>query len=303
METTTAPDQIQLYLAYCANRGIRPGSLALYRSYLSRVPDLADASREDVQLWLGRHPHWKPATRANALVILQGFYRWLRRSGYRGDDPAEELEPPKVPRGVPRPASLSVVTQALLSSSEREQLMIALGSWAGLRRAEIARVRWSDVIDGILYVDGKGGVGRAVVLAPQLVEMLDAERRRRLAGSYGTGWRTPPDPRSPWVFPRTHGAGPMSPAMIGRRVKAAMDGVFTTHQLRHRYASRLHVHSQHNMMLVKDQMGHASVATTQIYVAIDPTDVLAAVSAVAAESFPAPPEEKVQADGFERSYD
>ncbi|MFT4164145.1 MAG: site-specific integrase [Microlunatus sp.] len=125
---------------------------------------------------------------------------------------------------------------------------------------------------------------RAVVLAPQLVALLDAERRRRLAGTFGTGWRAGLDPGTPWVFPRTHGTGPASPAMIGRRAKLAMDGAATTHQLRHRYASRLYAHTGHNLMLVKDQMGHASVSTTQIYVAIDPADALPAVSTIAGES-------------------
>jgi integrase len=80
----------------------------------------------------------------------------------------------RVPAGVPRPAPEQVVSAALAAAEHepRERLMLALAAFAGLRRAEIARVHTRDVTEEGLRVRGKGGTVRVIPIHPVLVELL-----------------------------------------------------------------------------------------------------------------------------------
>ncbi|MFT4164147.1 MAG: tyrosine-type recombinase/integrase [Microlunatus sp.] len=269
-----AERMIELYLS---SDPLSATTKKIRRRVLRRVPNLLDTTTEDLLLWIGRH-EWQASTRASIETALRGFYRWLRkRQRYRADDPAEDLPHTKVPPATPRPAPEAVIDQALLASDERTQLMVALGAWAGLRRAEIASLRWCDVVGCRLDVTGKGGRRRQVIISPALEAMLAHEQRLRLAGKWGTGWRWSIDPASPWVFPSPYGSGHLSLDSVYRAVKAALGGVWTTHPLRHRYASQLYQASGHDIVAVKNQMGHTSIATTQRYVGIDPTAIMSSV--------------------------
>lgn len=277
---TDAGRMVELYLA---SVNLSPSTRTLRRRLLRRVPGLLDASTDDLLIWIGGHS-WKPGTRATNESTLRCFYRWLRRRGYRSDNPTEDLPRVKVPAASPRPAPEELIDQALLSASDRTRLMVALGAWAGLRRAEIASLRWGDVVGQRLDVTGKGGVRRQVWISPELTALLEAEQRRRVTGQWGTGWRTEIDPESPYIFPGRSG-GHLATISVWRSVRAVL-GIWPPHSLRHRYASQLYRHTGHDLIGVQGQLGHASVATTQRYVGIDPTDLLPAITALSRTSKP-----------------
>lgn len=263
------------YVAFCKAAGIRPGTIRLRLSYLRRVPNLTAATTDELVVWLAGHD-WSAGTRENARSILGGFYRWLRRRGYRLDDPAEELPRVRVPKAVPHPTPAAVVSLAMLAGSDRERLMIGLGAFAGLRRAEIAGLRWDDYAGGVLDICGKGGRERTVRVSPALAELLDDELRRRLAGCYGSGWRYRPA-GSPYVFPGPSG-GPVSPQTVGRVVGDRLGGRWSPHSLRHRFAT-LAYRDRGDLFTVQLLLGHSKPETTLRYVQLDPASAAAAVLA------------------------
>jgi site-specific recombinase XerD len=83
------------------------------------------------------------------------------------------------------------------------------------------------------------------------------------------------------VFPslKTPGAA-VTPTTVGRKVRAALGKQFSTHQLRHRFASAVYQASGHDLRLVQELLGHASVATTQIYTAVSSDSMRDAVAGV-----------------------
>lgn len=132
--------------------------------------------------------------------------------------------------------------------------MIALGATAGLRRAEITRVRGDDVhpaIGGpVLEVRGKGDKVRAVPITDELAAMIATEA-----------------PDGGWCFPSPERNGPLTPAHVGKLIARTLPGAWTTHTLRHRFASAAYA-ADRDIRAVQELLGHASVSTTQIYTAI-----------------------------------
>ena len=260
-----------------------PGTIRLRTYYLNRLAcvhaDPWGVTPDQLAAWLAQ-PDWSPQTRKSARAALVGFYRWATLTGRLDTSPADALLPVLVPR---RPVTVpddQLIDAALAVASQRDRLMILLGSRAGLRRAEIAGLAWDDITDTALVVRaGKGGHARVVPLSTQLRHELDAERCRRRRGELGTGWRYQVDPGSRWVFPAQRG-GPMSPDTVGAIITRALNTVETSHGLRRRFATRAY-RGTRDIRAVQELLGHASVATTQRYVATGRDDLVAAVDAAA----------------------
>lgn len=254
------------YVRACrADAGHSPATIRLRLSYLRRVPNLATATTAGLVDWLaGAGADWSPQSRASAKAALRSFYGWALIAGVRADDPSRRLHKTRVPAGVPHPCSDDVLAAALLVANDRTRLMISLGAYAGLRRAEIAGLRWRDQRDGSLWIVGKGGRERRVPVGPQLGDQLAAERARRRLGGFGTGWRSA-DPTTPYVFPGRTG-GPVQPNSVGQLLARTLGDGWTAHSLRHRFGTR--AYSAHrDLVAVQKLLGHQSVTTTTIYAA------------------------------------
>jgi site-specific recombinase XerD len=78
--------------------------------------------------------------------------------------------------------------------------------------------------------------------------------------------------------------GHLSPDAVGRLVSRLMPRRWSMHKLRHRYATR-GFNGTHNLLAVRDALGHASVATTQIYTAVTLADVRAVSEAAATQDW------------------
>lgn len=205
----------------------------------------------DLEGWLGRDG-WKPATRRSCRSSLVVFFRWLHGSGRRSDDPALMLPPVSQPRGKPRPAPREVILRALTRADDRTRLILMLAAHEGLRRGEIAAVHTRDLVTDVvgedcLRVTGKGGHTRLVPLAPGVA----AELRRREPG---------------YVFPGRIN-GHLSAEHVGVLARRVLPQGWTLHTLRHHFASAAYS-VERDLRAVQELLGHASVATTQIYTAI-----------------------------------
>lgn len=255
-------DALNLYAISRRAGGLSPGTIRLHRHYLRQLAGRHSSpwSVTTAQLLDALSvEHWKPETRKSARAAVRSFYRWAHNAGHIEHDPAAGLPPVKVPPGVPRPAPEQVLLDALRTAQPRVRLMIALAAYAGLRAAEIARVHSDDVVDGQLYVVGKGGRGRVVPLTAQLGESLS-----RFDG---------------YVFPNRLGSH-VSAGHVSKLVSQALPAGWTAHTLRHRLATRAYAGTR-DLLAVGALLGHSRPETTQRYVAM-PADALRAAIAAAA---------------------
>jgi integrase len=245
------------FRTYLQAAGQSPGAIRLKTHYVARlariVPDPWAATECDLLAFLAG-PTWKPETRKSARSSLRKFYSWALDAGHLTVDPAARLPKVRVPMGKPRPTPVDVFTAALEAAEPRVWLMILLALLAGLRRGEIAGLHTNCIEGDRLRIEGKGGVTRVIPLHPDLAEALEQV----------------PDG---WVFPpvRYRRDGHISADYVGKQVTAVLGG-FTAHTLRHAAASRW-LAATGNLIVVRDLLGHASVATTQRYTAT-PQDAL-----------------------------
>jgi integrase len=212
--------------------------------------------------YLGGQP-WANATRHSARSALRGFYEWAAVTGRVGSSPAARLPRVSVPSGKPRPAHDDAYQTGLSRADDRTRLMLQLAAGAGLRCGEVARVHSRDIeqdLDGwSLRVRGKGGRVRVVPLTRALALAL-----RSLPSGY--------------AFPgQDHGH--LSAAYVSKLMSRALPRGVTAHMLRHRFASRAYVGTGRDIRAVQELLGHASVATTQVYTAVPSGALRAGVEA------------------------
>jgi integrase/recombinase XerD len=191
-------------------------------------------------------------TRNTYLSALKAFYTFAQEKRLRRSNPASHLKRVREPRNLPRPLSESE-TLNLLQGAERvgRRCFVAVSTflYCGLRIAELCCLAWADVdLEARrLRVEGKGAKERVIPVAVALVPILH-------------DWR---DGLS-WVFPS--GNGHVSAQTIRHEVKEASAGLrgITPHRLRHTFATACLAEGA-DIREVQELLGHASLASTQIY--------------------------------------
>ena len=146
------------------------------------------------------------------------------------------------------------------------ELACALMAYGGLRCVEVARLSWDDVdlTGGTLYLRGKGSKDRLIPIGPVLRPLL-----ARHDGAVGPVFdRAAPEHLTPRRVSQ----------LVGKHMRRRRcDG--TAHQLRHYSATHLLEQSGGNLMVVRDFLGHASVATTEVYAELVGGELARAVAA------------------------
>ncbi|HEU4360478.1 MAG TPA: tyrosine-type recombinase/integrase [Mycobacterium sp.] len=267
--STFAPESwrraVDDYLLVLAAGGQRPATLRLRKANLCTAARglrcaPAEVTAEKLVNWLGRQQHLSPEGRKSYRSTLRGFFVWMYEVGRMPIYIGDALPKVRVPQAPPRPASDHAWEAALSNADPRTEIMLRLAGEAGLRRGEIAQVHTRDLMDaGVprLVVHGKGGKQRIVPISNHLAFLIRG---------IGEGW----------VFPNGAG-GHLTADRVGRLVADALPGDWTAHTLRHRYATRTFRGSR-NLRAVQTLLGHASILTTERYVAIEDDEVLAAAA-------------------------
>jgi integrase len=199
-------------------------------------------------------------------IALNSFYGWCVNNEVVAFNPAALLPKVRPAKPRPRPAPDDVWSDLLARAKPREALMALLACEVGLRRAEVACLHYNDLIrdlDGwLLIVRGKGDKQRVVPITDRMARLLHRH----------CGCEDDPYKRcTGWVFPGQID-GHLSPDAVGRLVSALMPEGWTMHKLRHRFAKR-GFDGTHDLLALRDALGHSSLATTQIYLAANLTDV------------------------------
>ena len=260
-------ESVALWLGWLSAGGSATGTLRVKKRYigdLSKVAPLADITARQIESWLS-NPRWAPETRKSARSSIRSYFAWAVHNGVRDDNPTENLLTVRVPQGRPKPTPEDVLDVALNDASPEVVLMILFGAYAGLRRSEIAQLRWSDITPYGVRVLGKGGRTRVVPLHPRIVTALE---------SYSSG-------EGDWLFPSPVRRGShVSGDYVSKWLKDALGGAYTAHTLRHRFGTAVYRKCK-DIRAVQELLGHTKPETTARYVLIDYDELSAAVSAVA----------------------
>lgn len=247
------PRLTDLFTTWLASAGAGRDTIRVRRRHLLDLerthPDLLAVTARDLAAWLAAHP-WGHAARAQARATLRMFYGWAVDEQLVATSPAARLPQVRHPRPTSRPAPLGVIAAALLRAPEREQRMILVSRYAGLRRAEVAAVHSGDATelgDGTpaLVVRGKGDHERVVPLHPAVRDVvLDCDG---------------------FLFPSSrHPTGHLDPDTVGRYVSSLLGPGWSMHSLRHRAANDW-LAVTGDLIAVQELLGHASITTTRIY--------------------------------------
>lgn len=258
------PIYLQAFADYQTHRNFSPATIRCRHAVLSAfVRDMAprsilSAAPVDVERWLaGRR--LGAQGRYTYLSHLHAFFRFACRRGLTTSDPTANIDRPKLPKRLPRPITPVELDVALAEAGPQMRAWLYLGSFAGLRRAEIARLDRADVLDHLappmLAVrNGKGAKDRNVPLHPAVLDALVA---------HGL-------PRSGPVF-RTPAGAPVSPAYVGDTVARFLRSVGidrTLHSTRHAFGTAVYAACR-DLLMTRDLMGHANAASSEGYVEFD----------------------------------
>lgn len=208
-----------------------------------------------------------PKSLQRRLSACRSFYQWLLKHSRIAANPTAAIRAPKAPRKLPQvldadeaKALVEVPTDVPLGVRDRALLELFYSS--GLRLSELCGLRWRDldIGNGLVTVLGKGSKQRSVPVGSHartaLTEWKDAQK---------------PAGDAP-VFPGRGGA-PISPRAVQMRLRllAQRQGLFKRvhpHLLRHSFASHV-LESSGDLRGVQELLGHADIATTQIYTHLD----------------------------------
>jgi len=251
------------FIAHLKLRGVRDGEGVTARVVQSHLVELRARGLELSSI--ARH-----------LSAMRMFLRWLHMTHVMSDDLTSRLDVPQRWRKLPDTLHVGQVESLLAAPTPdepfqlRDRAMLELLYAAGLRVSELAGLRLADLNLEIGYLRclGKGNrervcpVGRAAIAA--ISEYL-ADLRPRLAVRH---------PRGEAVF-LTRAGRPMDRTNIWRMVKhysvkAGLPRPISPHVLRHCFATHL-LQNGADLRIVQELLGHADVATTQIYTHVDRT--------------------------------
>jgi len=262
-----------------AERGVARNTLDAYTRDLKDLArflgkhDLDTATSDQLRAYLQalEKSGFSPQTAARRLSALRQFYQFLFAEGLRADDPSSVLDSPKQGRRLPKYLTEEEV-EALLKVARRQQgprglrvqALLEILYATGLRVSELVSLPLSAMTNDarFLIVCGKGGKERMVPLGVPAVKALAAYQTVRKVFLGGGG--------APWLFPSRASTGHLTRQRFLQLLKAlAMDaGLDPTkvspHVLRHAFASHLLAHGA-DLRSVQQMLGHADIATTQIY--------------------------------------
>lgn len=253
---------LAVWQRYCSERGISPSR----------------AASDDLTAYLGflrskgsDGAPYSPASVARMLVSLRSFHRFLVREGHATTDPTAKIGSPKRPRSIPKAIPLEDVERLIESPGrdklgKRDRAILESLYGAGMRISELVNLDLDDVdLDEgtVLIRSGKGGKSRRVPIG---------RAARAALGDYVTTVRPQLASKSrvpaAAIFLNSRGSRLSRQGCwkILRRYAemAGLEDRVSPHTLRHSFATHM-LDAGADIRVVQDLLGHASLATTQVY--------------------------------------
>ena len=259
----------------CAEAGSSRHTLDAYRNDLARTAEsigsLGSATSDDLSRLGAQWAELAPSTLARRSAALRRFFGFLVDDGLRSDDPSAALPRPRFERPLPRILEADEVDRMFEAAEERavsgelaalrNLALLELLYGSGLRATELVSLPRGAVRPGqpFLVVRGKGSKERLVPISSR-------------AETAVAKWLEAAPGGRPWLFPsgKTH----LSRVRLFQivRAMAADAGIsperVSPHVLRHAFATHL-LSGGADLRVLQSLLGHADIATTQIYTHVD----------------------------------
>jgi integrase/recombinase XerD len=249
-----------------------------YEQFLARSGEAPErAGADTMRRYLARMARagLAPRTVQRRLSALRQFHRFLVTEGLRADDPTQLIDGPKQGRPLPKVLAEGEVERLLAAAHAKGGLsglrltaMLELLYATGLRVSELVGLPLSAALRAreALTVRGKGGKERLVPLGELAREAIGRWIEARPACLRD-------GESSPWLFPSRGGhltRHRFAQELKALAVEAGIDRrAVSPHVLRHAFASHLLAHGA-DLRSVQEMLGHADIATTQIYTHVLP---------------------------------
>ena len=268
-----------------AEAGASSHTLAAYRNDLERagetVAALGSASTDDLSRLGAEWAALAPSTVARRSAALRRFYGFLVEDGLRADDPSEALPRPRLERPLPRILDEAEIQRMFEAAEDRAAsgeaaavrnlALLELLYGSGLRASELVGLPRGALRAGqpFLMVRGKGSKDRLVPISTR-------------ADAAVAAWAANVPGDSLWLFPS--GKKHLSRVRLFQIVRAmAADGGIapdrvSPHVLRHAFATHL-LSGGADLRVLQSLLGHADIATTQIYTHVDSARLVELVNA------------------------
>ncbi|WP_169582786.1 MULTISPECIES: site-specific tyrosine recombinase XerD [Microbacterium] len=288
---------VDSYLRHISiERGLSENTVAAYRRDLAGyaawlgehdIDDSADVTPEVVAQFAAERASAQPPVAASSLARLQssvrGLHRFLAREGIEQVDPSARLRPPKQPQRLPKALTIDQV-EALLEAAGpapamageasggaapgdiiglRDRALLELLYATGARVSEVVQLDVDDLAHGdVVRVRGKGSKERIIPVGSYARAAVDAYLTRARPELSLRGRSTPK------LFLGARGA-PLSRQSAWLVIhdaaeRAQLTAHVSPHTLRHSFATHL-LQGGADVRVVQELLGHASIATTQIY--------------------------------------
>jgi integrase/recombinase XerD len=265
-------------------RGLSRNTLEAYRSdllqfggFLERAGvDALDAEHEHLAGFLSEladgseaRPPVAAATLQRKAACLRSFYRHLRREGLLERDPTADLRAPRKSQKLPQVLNRGEVQKLLAAprgtdpSALRDRALLETMYACGLRASEAIDLTMGDIDlhAGVLRARGKGSKERLVPIGREAVTAIRAYVQRGRPALVGLR-------DEPHLFVNHRGAGLTRQGLykiVQRHARTVgLDDRMSPHTLRHTFATHL-LAGGCDLRSVQEMLGHADVATTQIY--------------------------------------
>jgi integrase/recombinase XerD len=289
-------DALEDFLIWLAvEKGRSPNTLSAYRRDLHRYADhltrrsstpltaIDDDVIAFVHVLTGEG--LAPSSITRTLVAVRGMHRFLVAEELRADDPAAEIEMPRVPRGLPKALTLEQVTALIEvvtgddAVARRDRAILETLYGTGVRISELVGMSLgdADLHDGLVRVLGKGSKERIVPLgrhaAAALSEWFAASGRGVMEPER---WARRDDADAVFLNQRGGRLSRQGAWGVVRNYgqKVGLIGELSPHVLRHSCATHMLDHGA-DIRTVQELLGHASISTTQIYTKVSTERLLA----------------------------
>jgi integrase/recombinase XerD len=263
-------------------RGLRPLSCEAYQRDLEQFSEFLEgrggtlmaARQEDVAGWMKDKREHAVESRsiARKLSCLRGFYRWLLKDKRVGHDPTVNIESPSSWKVLPKSLAESEVSEMLevtgvaaraanaSGAALRDHAILELLYAGGLRVGEIVSLRQEDLRleAASVQVRGKGDKERIVPIGRSAIEALEAYVQRGRPGLLKAGGGMQ---RVLFLSVRGHA---LTTQVVWSMVRSVSGGKASPHKLRHSMATHMVEHGA-DLRTVQTLLGHADIATTQVY--------------------------------------
>ncbi len=264
-------------------RGLAKNSLAAYKADLNKyadylgkrgISDLSSVTPDDIQQFMAtlHSSGLKATSTARILAAVRGLHKFLVLEGSNQLDPAGKVKPPKLPKRLPKALTVEQVEKLLQAAGPepddetadplrlRDRALLELLYATGARVSEVTALDLDELVQtDMVRVRGKGSKERVVPIGRFAQRALQAYlvRSRPVLSPRGS---------TPAIFLNQRG-GRLSRQSVWEIIQRAGEACgfeVSPHSLRHSFATHL-LEGGADVRVVQELLGHASVATTQIY--------------------------------------